>query len=300
MSVVSLAKNPYRQRRSSARDMARKGPKRSARRSGSAKGPAGGKERSALGAALLLLGRLAAGALFFGLLAAMGIGLLWMYRTATTHPYFGLATMSIEGHRRLEKAEIVALAGVVQGENILAMDLEAVRQRLADDPWVEQANVRRVLPDGLAIDIQEREAVFWVLRGEDLWYADGLGSPIAPVEAQRFAALPLLSLQDATSVELQKLTELLRALRANDVFFGTGEVASMSLEHGGELTVMLESGRHPRGLKLVMAVEHWRRDLRYMDAVLADLSRRGELKTTSAVLAWGETVVVETEAGPTG
>ncbi len=88
---------------------------------------------------------------------------------------FSLKTVTISGAGH---ADVAALEAVIRRDfpaNLLMMDLYQVRDRLEREPWVERAEVRRVLPSEIVIQVRERvPAVIFELNGE-LMLADRTG-----------------------------------------------------------------------------------------------------------------------------
>lgn len=76
---------------------------------------------------------------------------------ASAHMGFVVRDVFVVGRNETPKKTLLDTLAVRRGSPILAVDLEAVRQRVQALPWVRQASIRRVLPDTLVIDIVERK-----------------------------------------------------------------------------------------------------------------------------------------------
>lgn len=98
-----------------------------------------------------------------------------VFSDAMSSGAFSLKTVTVTGGRH---AEITKLEAIVRSEfpaNVLQIDLGQVRNRLEREAWVEEADVRRVLPSDLLIQIRERiPEVIFELNGE-LMLADRTG-----------------------------------------------------------------------------------------------------------------------------
>src|SRR5262245_60768982 len=57
-----------------------------------------------------------------------------------------VARITVSGHQRLARGEVLTLLDGLRGEHMLTVDLEAWRQKLLTSPWVADARMRRVLP----------------------------------------------------------------------------------------------------------------------------------------------------------
>ncbi|BBF91602.1 cell division protein FtsQ [Blastochloris tepida] len=105
---------------------------------------------------------------------------------------FGLNTVTISGRKYLSEAEIRQAAGIGPGTSLLFLDAVAAREGLLAVPWIAEAQVRKLYPDRVDIEIVEREAfAFWQLKGKVQVIAED-GTVIAPVELAPRPDLPLV------------------------------------------------------------------------------------------------------------
>jgi cell division protein FtsQ len=207
------------------------------------------------------------------LLVSISLGLVYGYRTLTTSTHFAVSNVEIIGNRQLSTPEVLNLSGVTVGMNILEVSLGDVSRKLQHNPWIESATVRRMLPDGVAIDIVEREPFFWVQQGGALYYADRNGVPIAALELGRFVSLPVLILEDDAEPNWRLLEEWMRAVERLEFPFGFSEVAWLKVEDANHLRIHLED----RGLVIHFDLSDWRGHRAIMNQVWEDLRSRGEL-----------------------
>lgn len=108
---------------------------------------------------------------------ALVVGLaLWRVLTLVAEsPALRIAHIVLHGNDRLSRGEAMALVGDLHGQNILAVRLEDWRQRLMTSPWVEDAIVRRVLPNTLDVLVRERTPMGIARLGRDLYLVDARG-----------------------------------------------------------------------------------------------------------------------------
>ena len=112
--------------------------------------------------------------------------------TAARTAGFGLATIAISGRKYLSEADIRQAAGIGPGTSVLFFDAAAAREGLMAIPWIADAQVRKLYPDRVDIDIVEREAfALWQLKGKIQVIAQD-GTVIAPGEAAPRPNLPLV------------------------------------------------------------------------------------------------------------
>ena len=105
---------------------------------------------------------------------------------------FRIASVAINGRKQLTQDEILAIGGVTGRSSLLFLDAAVVREKLKSNPWIADANVLKLYPDRLQIDVTERTAFA-------LWQQDGRLSVIAEDGAvlesyvsRSFVSLPLV------------------------------------------------------------------------------------------------------------
>jgi cell division protein FtsQ len=76
-----------------------------------------------------------------------------------TDPRFNLKNVTVSELKHVDDNEILSRIMLNTGgnTNIFAVDMEDVRARVEQIEWVHHATVQRVLPDGIAIRVVERE-----------------------------------------------------------------------------------------------------------------------------------------------
>lgn len=101
-----------------------------------------------------------------------------------------IARVTVTGRDRAGSGDILAALGAVRGQSILAFDCVAARERLIAMPWIADAEVRRVFPGDIQVDITERKPfAVWQNEGT-LTLVDKTGFPIMPVSARDLTRYP--------------------------------------------------------------------------------------------------------------
>lgn len=78
------------------------------------------------------------------------------------NPDYNLAAVEIHDDGTLSREQILAVSGIREGENIFKVDLSKARDDLSRLSQVERAELERMLPNKIAITIDERKPVAWV------------------------------------------------------------------------------------------------------------------------------------------
>jgi cell division protein FtsQ len=105
---------------------------------------------------------------------------------------FRIGELSVAGTRQLTRTDILAGAGVSARTSLLFLDVEHARDRLKTSPWIAEATVRKIYPDRLQIDVEERDAFALWQRDGKIHVVAADGTVLAPLGDARFAALPLV------------------------------------------------------------------------------------------------------------
>ena len=90
-------------------------------------------------------------------------------------PALKVARVTVRGNQRLATGEVLALVSGVRERNILTLSLAEWRERLMSSPWVEDAQLRRVLPATVEVQIQERRPIGIGRMGSGLYLVDARG-----------------------------------------------------------------------------------------------------------------------------
>jgi cell division septal protein FtsQ len=90
-------------------------------------------------------------AVALGLLAYLG------YRTAVSASFFKVKSVDVAGTSKASREDIRAAVLRLSNAGVWQADLEVIAKELKELPWVRDAVVTRVLPDGLRVRVTERE-----------------------------------------------------------------------------------------------------------------------------------------------
>lgn len=74
-------------------------------------------------------------------------------------PLFNLDEIKVVGNSYVTTEEVCRMAGVYRGQHILAVSPDEAKVLLLKDLRIEQAEVKRLLPNGLMIQVKERQPV---------------------------------------------------------------------------------------------------------------------------------------------
>lgn len=104
--------------------------------------------------------------------ASLAVGIVYIAcRALNSATFFRLKTIEVSTTKRLTREEILGLAEVEPGKDLLRMNLRRMGEHILQNPWVETVKINRYLPDGISITITEREPLAIVNMGF-IYYLD--------------------------------------------------------------------------------------------------------------------------------
>ncbi len=122
-------------------------------------------------------------------LASIGTGSIERVSTAAG---FELESVVVTGRVRTDKEMVLSALGVSRGGPILSVDPAQVRERLESLDWIDHAQVRRILPGRIEIEIHE-SVPFAVWQNDGHFtLIDAKGRRITETNVEAFAHLPLV------------------------------------------------------------------------------------------------------------
>jgi len=99
-------------------------------------------------------------------------------------------TVSVTGRERARMSDILTALGVMRGDSILSFDTDRARARIEQIGWVSSANVQRLFPDKVLIEIHERQPYAVWQQDGGFSVIDRTGTRLNGLSAPDFSHLP--------------------------------------------------------------------------------------------------------------
>lgn len=115
----------------------------------------------------------------------------WNFLIST--PRFQIQNIYFQGNNILSDTQILEWLGPVKGENLIAIDLVDLSQRLSKNPWIQSASIRRNFPQGLEFKLTER-VPYARIKKDQIYLVDSFGVTLSP-EKPEYRHLPLIIMQ---------------------------------------------------------------------------------------------------------
>ncbi len=130
------------------------------------------KRSKSLAARLLVLAKVLALVIMCSAVVVVGFSL---YRYAYSTNLLTLQAVRIEGCRHADVKRIEEIIRDDYSSNTLRIDLQSLRARLEQEPWVRRVEIRRMLPATLIVEVQERTPAVIADIGGNLEMLDNEG-----------------------------------------------------------------------------------------------------------------------------
>jgi cell division septal protein FtsQ len=174
------------------------------------------------------------------------------YRAVTSVTVFAVKNIEVSNAKHLSRDEILGLAGVEPGKDLLRMNLKRMGEHILQNPWVETVRINRYFPDAVSIAITEREPVAIVNMGF-IYYLDKKGNVFKVLNqgdkldfpvVTGFSEEELGSDPKGTREALEATCQLLKILREKGAFI-LADVSEIHYDKGYGFTLFTASGALP-------------------------------------------------------
>jgi cell division protein FtsQ len=189
------------------------------------------------------------------LVVLLGGMIYWLMRD---HATFHVVAVRVYGAERVPQPELIQLAQISRGMSLLRIDVERVRRRLMQHPWIREAMVRRAYPNEVEIIVYERQPSA-ILEGDGGYLIDGEGYLLGRATSDERSRLPRLVVKLSHSPSPgQRLTDPtleagLRLLsQAHDsAFFRETVISQIDVMHPERFEIHTSQGKFILGPSLV-------------------------------------------------
>ena len=170
------------------------------------------------------------------LIAVLGAGGVGITRS----PLFAITGVRVDGVTGPKATLVKDTAQIARGQNLMSADLDDALARTEALPWVANAEIRRLPPSTVLIDVTPRRAVAILVGSSGSWLVDRSGVVIAKAEDQALPRVDLVS--DVVPTPGETIDDL-AAQNALDLYSALPRdmrASLLSVEAVGARTVLVE------------------------------------------------------------
>ncbi len=210
-----------------------------------------------------------------GAVGSLAAAMIWAYAFILSSPYFQIRETLVRGCKELTEKDVLAVAALPPGANLLACNLEKTAQSIRRNPWIKEVFVGRELPDRIVIEVRERQPIAVLKHQDGLFLVDRDGLRFKRLEGADDVDLPVLTGSEGSS-ETERLLfgrslALLDFLGRTQTFPSPAEVSEVHRD-----AVMGLSLFTTNGLCLKLGFDGFETKLQRLSAVLEDLEKRNQ------------------------
>jgi cell division protein FtsQ len=219
----------------------------------------------------------------------------WVYVHLLGDPYFRVGEVEVEGNRKITKETLLSLTVMEGMPNLFSVNLEEIVKRLESHPWIEQVRVRKVFPNKILIQIEERKPMA-IIQLEELYYIDARGEIFSPVGDKDEYNYPYLTGLTRTILEKDPIEATRLITKALELLRIVDQEKVPPLEDISEVHMEKVFGIHcftkSEGVEVKMGWEDFGEKLKRLSLIWSDLRKRG-LSVTSIDCSDLERMVVK-------
>jgi cell division protein FtsQ len=202
----------------------------------------------------------------------------WIYVHLLGDSYFRVREVEVEGSRKIPKETLLSLTTVEGMPNLFSVNLKEVVRQLESHPWIDQVRVRKVFPNKIFIQIEEKKPMA-IIQLEELYYIDIRGEIFSPVRNRDEYNYPYLTGVTRQGLEndpeeakclIMKALELLRMIDQEKVP-PLEEISEIHMEKTSGIQCFTKA----EGVEVKMGWENFGEKLRRLFLIWSDLRKRG-------------------------
>jgi len=206
------------------------------------------------------------------LLAAVVViatAMIFSYNFLLSTDLFRLEKIDVKGCERLTEKDVITIAEIGPAQNLLALRMDAVAERIKKNAWIKEIEITRSFPGSLTISITEKKPIALAKRMSDLFFIDEEGSVIKKLDSGEETDLPVLTGFSENAGLVRKSIELLNFFAAEPEFPQAKDIAEINGDEVQGLSIFLENG-----LCLQLGLDEYASKLKKFKLILSDLGRR--------------------------
>jgi cell division protein FtsQ len=207
-------------------------------------------------------------------IAALSSLFIYAYSYFLSTPYLEIKETSVRGLKELTEKDVLLLAEIKPGQNILAVNVDVLARRVAVNPWIKNVYVGREFPNRLVVDVRERYPIALVKQGSEFHLMDSDGNvfkKLAQDDEVDLAIITGINVQDKTKSKLALDTiSLLKVFSGSNLYSFLGAISEAHIDEVFGLFLLTD-----KGLYLKMGVSDFERKLRKLALVLTEREKRG-------------------------
>jgi cell division septal protein FtsQ len=202
----------------------------------------------------------------------------WFYVHLLADPFFRVREVEVEGNRKIPKETLLSLITIEGMPNLFTVRLREIAERVESHPWIDQVKVRKIFPNKILIQVEERKPIA-ILQLEELYYIDQQGVIFSRAGDRDEYNYPFVTgltrdvLEKDPAEATRLITKALELLRTADKEKAAPleEISEIHMEKDFGVQCFTQTG----GLEVRMGWDHFGEKLKRLSLIWSDLRKRG-------------------------
>lgn len=153
---------------------------------------------------------------------------------------FRVEQIQVAGNTQMDRDDIIGLSDIETGDMTFDLDLHLIGRKISENPWIREAQVSRIFPKQVVINIEERQPRA-IINLDYLYYLDELGEVFKVLGSSDSLDYPVITgfdrevLQQGdkeSARQLKSIVALIDDLKQREIF-DLDQVSEIHLEAGG-------------------------------------------------------------------
>lgn len=197
-------------------------------------------------------------------------------KETTSRIGFAVGQIKVTGHTEASEIDVLEQLDLDGATSLIGFDSEAARQRVLQIPWVATAQVTKLYPDGVSVEITEKQPFAVWQHGDVLSLVEEKGAEIIAFSDEKYLDLPLV-IGEGANVKAHEIVSTMAAFpgiaaRVKSYVYVGGRRWDLRLEDG--VVIQLPEKNVDPALKAVAQLEKEQallgRDIEAVDVRLDD------------------------------
>ncbi len=202
----------------------------------------------------------------------------WIYVHLLGDPYFRVKEVEVNGGQKIPRETLLSLAVVEGMPNLFSVELKEVVKRLESHPWVERVQVKKVFPNKILIQVEEKKPMAIIQLGE-LYYIDTKGEIFSPVGERDGYNYPYLTGLTRQVLEKDPMEAKRMISKALELLAIVNQARIPPLEEVSEIHMEKAFGIHcftkTEGVEVKLGWEEFGEKLKRLSLIWSDLRKKG-------------------------
>lgn len=164
-------------------------------------------------------------------------------------PIFYIKNIEVEGNSKISSEQIKALLQINSTTNIFEESNNKVNAKLKENKYIEKADVRRILPSTLKVNVVEREVEYLLEYANSYAYTDKKGNILEvsanPVEGKAkiigYSTKSLNEQEKLDKSDIEKLNNVNSILQSAEQFEIRNKITSINIADQDDYQIYIES-----------------------------------------------------------